>query len=167
YLGTGEAVDLPRERIRLPYVSQQLMQAAVPVLNLIGYKHYTNSRELTRFLLYLYDAQRGHLDAVIEGNLLGMVRTGAATGVATRHLARPDAGVVGLFGTGWQAVGQLRAIALVRTLRRVKVFGRNAERLGRFCERMRGGLGVPVDSVATPEETVRGSDIVVTITSSA
>jgi ornithine cyclodeaminase len=167
YLGTGEAIDLPRERIRLPHVSQQLMQAAVPVLNLIGYKHYTNSREQTRFLVYLYDAQRGHLDAVIEGNLLGMMRTGAATGVATRHLARPDAGVVGLFGTGWQAVGQLRAIALVRTLRRVKVFGRNAERMAKFCERMREELGVPVDPVPTPEETVRGSDIVVTITSSA
>ena len=167
YLGTGEAIDLPRERIRLPHVSQQLMQGAVPVLNLIGYKHYTNSREQTRFLIYLYDAQRGHLDAVVEGNLLGMVRTGAATGVATRHLARPDAGVVGLFGTGWQAVGQLRAIALVRTLRQVKVYGRNPERLARFCERMRSELGVPVDPMATVEETVRGSDIVVTITSSA
>jgi len=167
YLGTGEAIDLPRERIRLPYVSQQLMQAAVPVLNLIGYKHYTNSRETTRFLIYLYDAQRGHLDAVIEGNYLGMMRTGAASGVATRHLAKPDAGVVGVFGTGWQAVGQLRAISLVRTLRQVKVFGRNPDRLTKFCERMRTELNVPVEAMATPEETVRGSDIVVTITSSA
>jgi len=167
YLGTGEAIDLPRERIRLPYGSQQVMQAAVPVLNLIGYKHYTNSREATRFLVYLYDAQRGHCDAIIEGNLLGMMRTGAASGVATRHLARPDAGVVGIFGTGWQAVGQLRAIALVRTLRRVKVFGRNPDRLAKFCERMRNELGVPVDVAETPEATVRGSDIIVTITSSA
>ncbi len=167
YLGTGEAIDLPRERIRLPYVSQQLMQAAVPVLNLIGYKHYTNSRETTRFLIYLYDAQRGHLDAVMEGNYLGMMRTGAASGVATRHLAKPDAGVVGVFGTGWQAVGQLRAISLVRTLRQVKVFGRNPDRLTKFCERMRTELSVPVEAMATPEETVRGSDIVVTITSSA
>jgi ornithine cyclodeaminase len=167
YLGTGEAIDMPRERIRLPYASQQLMQAAVPVLNLIGYKHYTNSREATRFLVYLYDAQRGHLDAVLEGNLLGMMRTGAASGVATRHLAHSDAGIVGIFGTGWQAVGQLRAIALVRTLRRVKVFGRNPDRLAKFCERMRNELNIPVDPAATPEEAVRGSDIVVTITSSA
>jgi len=167
YLGTGEAIDMPRERIRLPYASQQLMQASVPVLNLIGYKHYTNSREATRFLVYLYDAQRGHLDAVLEGNLLGMMRTGAASGVATRHLARSDAGIVGIFGTGWQAVGQLRAIALVRTLRRVKVFGRNPDRLTKFCERMRNELNIPVDPAATPEEAVRGSDIVVTITSSA
>jgi hypothetical protein len=43
----------------------------VPALNLIGYKHYTNSREATRFLIYIYDAQRGHLDAVIEGNSAG------------------------------------------------------------------------------------------------
>jgi ornithine cyclodeaminase len=167
YLGTGEAIDMPRERIRLPYASQQLMQASVPVLNLIGYKHYTNSREATRFLVYLYDAQRGHLDAVLEGNLLGMMRTGAASGVATRHLAHSDAGIVGIFGTGWQAVGQLRAIALVRTLRRVKVFGRNPDRLAKFCERMRNELNIPVDPAATPEEAVRGSDIVVTITSSA
>jgi ornithine cyclodeaminase len=167
YLGTGEAIDMPRERIRLPYASQQLMQASVPVLNLIGYKHYTNSREATRFLVYLYDAQRGHLDAVLEGNLLGMMRTGAASGVATRHLARSDAGIVGIFGTGWQAVGQLRAIALVRTLRRVKVFGRNPDRLSKFCERMRNELNIPVDPVGTPEEAVRGSDIVVTITSSS
>jgi ornithine cyclodeaminase len=143
------------------------MQGAVPVLNLIGYKHYTNSRELTRFLVYLYDAERGHLDAVIEGNLLGMMRTGAASGVATRYLAQADAGVVGLFGTGWQAVGQLRAISLVRTLRRVKVFGRNPERLARFVERMRTELPIPIDAMTTPEETVRGSDILVTITSSA
>jgi alanine dehydrogenase len=167
YLGTGEAVDLPRERIRLPQVSQQLMQGAVPALNVIGYKHYTNSRELTRFLIYLYNAERGHLDAVVEGSFLGMMRTGAASGVATRHLARADAGVVGLFGTGWQAVGQLRAIALVRTLRQVKVFGRNPDRLARFCERMRKELGVPVDPMASAEDTVRGSDIIVTITSSA
>ena len=167
YLGTGEAIDMPRERIRLPFVSQQLMQGAVPVLNLIGYKHYTNSREMTRFLVYLYDAERGNCDAIVEGNLLGMMRTGAASGVATRHLAQADAGVVGLFGTGWQAVGQLRAISLVRTLRRVKVFGRNPERLARFCERMRSEMPIPIDAMNTPEETVRGSDIIVTITSSA
>ncbi|MEP7085504.1 MAG: ornithine cyclodeaminase family protein, partial [Betaproteobacteria bacterium] len=167
YLGTGEAVDLPRERIRLPQVSQQLMQGAIPAINVIGYKHYTNSRESTRFLIYLYNAERGHLDAIIEGNILGMMRTGAATGVATRHLARVDAGVVGLFGTGWQAVGQLRAIALVRTLRQVKVFGRNPDRLARFCERMRAELDVPVEPMASAEDTVRGSDIIVTITSSS
>ncbi|MEO8136464.1 MAG: ornithine cyclodeaminase family protein [Betaproteobacteria bacterium] len=167
YLGTGEGIDLPRERIRLPFVSQQLMQAGVPALNVIGYKHYTNSRDATRFLIYIYNAERGHLDAVIEGNMLGMMRTGAASGVATRYLARPDAGVVGIFGTGWQAVGQLRAIALVRTLRQVKVFGRNPERMANFCERMRTELGVPVEPAATPEATVRGSDIVVTITSSS
>jgi ornithine cyclodeaminase len=167
YLGTGEAIDMPRERIRLPFVSQQLMQGAVPVLNLIGYKHYTNSREMTRFLVYLYDAERGNCDAIVEGNLLGMMRTGAASGVATRYLAQPEAGVVGIFGTGWQAVGQLRAISLVRTLRRVKVFGRNPERLAKFVEKMRGELAIPIDPMNTPEEVVRGSDIIVTITSSA
>ncbi|MFS8085941.1 MAG: ornithine cyclodeaminase family protein, partial [Acidobacteriota bacterium] len=150
-----------------PHVSQQVMQGAVPALNVIGYKHYTNSREATRFLIYLYNAERGQLDAVIEGNFLGMMRTGAASAVATGHLARADAGVVGLFGTGWQAVGQLRAIALVRTLRQIKVFGRSPDRLARFCERMRTDLGVPVEAMTSAEDTVRGSDILITITSSA
>ena len=167
YLGLGEAMDLPRERIRLPVVSQQIMQGAIPALNVIGYKHYTNSREATRFLIYLYDADRGNLNAVIEGNFLGMMRTGAASGVATGVLARPDAGVVGLFGTGWQAVGQLRAIAAVRQLRQVKVFGRNPDRLARFCELMRSEFDVPIEPMASAEDTVRGSDIIVTITTSA
>ena len=167
YLGLGEAADLPRERIRLPLVSQQLMQGAIPALKVIGYKHYTNSRESTRFLIYLYDAERGSLNAVIEGNYLGMMRTGAASGVATNILARPDAGVVGLFGTGWQAVGQLRAIAEVRRLTLVKVFGRNPDRLARFCEVMRAELNVPIEPMASAEDTVRGSDIIVTITTSA
>lgn len=107
------------------------------------------------------------LRVVLEANLLGMMRTGAASGVATRCLARSDAEVMGLFGAGWQAEGHIEAIAAVRPLRRVKVFARNAERLAAFCRKMSERLGIDVVAASSAEETVRDSAIVSTVTTSA
>ena len=104
---------------------------------------------------------------VVEANHLGMMRTGAAGGVAAKWLAREDAKVVGIFGSGWQAQGQLEALAAVRKLARVKVFSRNADKLAQFCERMARKLAIDVVPGASAEDTVKGSDIVVTITTSA
>jgi alanine dehydrogenase len=166
-LSGGQAIDIPRERTRLPKVAQHILQGALPTLNVIGYKHYTSSRDGVRFLVYLYDAEDGHLDAVLEGNMLGMMRTGAASGIATKYLARPEACVLGLFGSGWQATGQLRAIAAVRKLTQVKVFGRDPDKLAGFCDRMSAEVGVPVEPSASAEDTVRASDIVTTVTTAA
>src|SRR5215475_16015223 len=118
---TGQAIDVPRERTRLPKAALHILQGAVPSANVFGYKAYTSSREGVRFLVYAFDAQNGKLDAIVEANRMGMMRTGAAGGVAAKWLARPDAKVVGLFGSGWQARGQLEALANVRKLQRVKV----------------------------------------------
>jgi ornithine cyclodeaminase len=74
---------------------------------------------------------------------------------------------VGVFGAGWQAEGQIEALAQVRKLERVKVFSRNAEKLAAFCERMAAKLKLAVVPAASPEDAVRGSDILVTITTSA
>jgi ornithine cyclodeaminase len=87
--------------------------------------------------------------------------------VAAKWLARPDAKVAGVFGSGWQAQGQIEALAAVRRLDRVKVYSRKAEKLAAFCARMRDKAGLDVVPAASPAETVRGSDIVVTITTSA
>ncbi|HEX7605659.1 MAG TPA: ornithine cyclodeaminase family protein, partial [Usitatibacter sp.] len=156
---TGNAIDVPRERTRLPKAALHILQGAVPSANIFGYKAYTSSREGVRFLVYGFSAERGNLDVIVEANRLGMMRTGAAGGVAAKWLARPDAKVVGVFGAGWQAEGQMEALANVRKLERVKVFSRNAERLARFCEAMRAKLALEVVPAATPEDTVRGSDI--------
>lgn len=166
-LARGEAIDLPRERTRLPQVTQHILQGAVPSRGLIGYKHYTSSREGTRFLVYLYDSVGGGLRGVLEANLLGMMRTGAASGVATRCLAREDADTLALFGSGWQAQGQLRAIAAVRELRQVRVIARDAQRLLRFCQEMSAELGIEVLPAANTEEAVREASIVTTITTAA
>src|SRR5258708_528752 len=164
---TGNAIDVPRERTRLPKAAMHILQGAVPSAGIFGYKAYTSSREGVRFLVYGFDAERGNLDVVVEANRLGMMRTGAAGGVAARWLAREDAKVVGIFGSGWQAQGQLEALAAVRRLERVKVYSRTAEKVAKFCDRMRQKLSLDVVPAKSPEEAVKGSDIVVAITTSA
>ncbi|MDR0441461.1 MAG: ornithine cyclodeaminase family protein, partial [Candidatus Accumulibacter sp.] len=135
-LSLARAIDVPRQRTRLPRTALHILQGALPGRDAIGYKAYTSNRSGTRFLVHVFSAESGLLRAVLSANALGMMRTGAASGVATRHLARPDAEVMGLFGAGWQAEGNVEAAAAVRKLRRVKVFARNAERLAAFCAKM-------------------------------
>lgn len=93
-----------------------------------------------------------------------MVRTGAASGVATRHMAREDSAVVGMIGAGKQAVGQLEAVCAVRKIREVRVYSRNQERTKKFCTALSGKLGVAVHAVASAAEAVRGADVVNVIT---
>ena len=111
---TGKAIDVPRERTRLPKAALHILQGAVPSAGVFGYKAYTSSREGIRFLVYAFNAENGALDALVEANALGMMRTGAAGGVAAKWLAREDAKVAGVFGAGWQAQGQIEALAAVR-----------------------------------------------------
>src|SRR5882672_880800 len=98
---TGKAIDVPRERTRLPKTALHMLQGAVPSANVFGFKAYTSSREAIRFLVFAFNAERGNLDVVVEADYLGMMRTGAAGGVAAKWLARPEAKTVGLFGSGW------------------------------------------------------------------
>lgn len=166
-LASMQACDMPRQRTRLPQTTLHILQGALPQLDVIGYKAYTSNRSGVRFLVHLYRASSGSLRAVLEADRLGMMRTGAAAGVATRWLARSDARVAGVFGAGWQAEGHLEAIAAVRPLQRIKVYARHADRLAAFCQRMSERLALEVVAVASPEEVVRGSDIVSTVTTSA
>src|SRR5690606_15666482 len=114
----------------------------------------------------LYDAQSAELLALIEADHLGRLRTGAASGVATELMARPDAASVGLFGTGRQARTQLQAVCAVRRISRVDVFSRNADRCATFAEEMSRSLGVEVVPALTPDLAVMEKDIVITATSS-
>ncbi len=166
-LALGQAVDIPRQRSRLPQTALHILQGALPAQGVIGYKAYTSNRSGNRFLLHLFDASSGRLRAVIESDYLGMIRTGAASGVAAKWLARPDATVAGVFGAGWQAEGHVRAICAALPLERVKVFSRNAEKLQAFCQRMSAVTGVAIEAAASAEETVRGSDLLGTVTTAA
>jgi len=164
---TGNAIDVPRERTRLPKAALHILQCAVPSANIFGYKAYTSSREGVRFLVYVFSAENGRLAGIVEADRLGMTRTGATGGVAAKWLARPDAKVAGVFGSGWQARGQIEALAIARPLQRVKVYSRTRDKLEKFCAEMRDALSLDVVPAASAEEAVRGSDIVVTITTSA
>ncbi len=166
-LSLARAIDIPRQRTRLPQTALHILQGALPGRDAIGYKAYTSNRSGIRFLVHVFSAASGALRVVMEADYLGMMRTGAASGVATRWLARPDAEVLGVFGAGWQAEGNIEAIAAVRKLRQVKVFARNTERLAAFCAKMSDRLQIDVVPGASPEDTVRGSDIVSTITTAS
>ena len=163
----GEVVDYPRQRVRLPHSMMHMLQAGIPACNLTGYKAYTSAGGKARFWVHLYDATTGEAVAVIEADLLGMLRTGAAGGVAARALARADSQSVALFGAGWQAEGQVRALAAVfPNLARIQVSARNAERIASFCDRMKAATGLDIVPAPSAEAAVREADIVVTVTTS-
>jgi len=166
-LALGLALDTPRARSRLPQTVLHILQGALPAQGVIGYKAYTSNRSGNRFLVHLFDAASGRLRAVIEADYLGMIRTGAVSGLAAKWLARPDATVAGVFGAGWQAEGHVQAICAALPLERVKVFSRHADKLQAFCQRLSEQTGVAVVPAVSAEETVRGSDLLGTVTTAA
>lgn len=164
----GNAFDVPRVRTRQPGGHLHILQAAAPELNYIGYKAYYIQPDKSRTsLLHLINMEEGNLEAIIESDWLGQIRTGAATAVALRTLARQDSHVLGLFGSGRHAQTQLEAVHAIASLSEVKVFGRNAQRVRIFCDKMSAKTGVLVRPALSREETVKGSDIVLTITRSS
>ncbi|MBS1130113.1 MAG: ornithine cyclodeaminase [Proteobacteria bacterium] len=166
-LALGQALDTPRARTRLPQTALHLLQGGLPAQGVLGYKAYTSNRSGNRFLVHLFDAASGQLKAIIEADYLGMIRTGAASGVAAKWLAKPDAKIAGVFGAGWQAEGHVRAICAALPLECVKVFSRKTERLQAFCERLSTITGVAVIPAESAEATVRGSDLIGTVTTAA
>ena len=166
-LALGQAIDTPRQRSRLPQTALHILQGGLPAQGVLGYKSYTSNRSGNRFLVHLHDAASGQLRAVVAADYLGMVRTGAASGVAARWLARPDSTVAGVFGAGWQAEGHVRAICASLPLERVKVFSRNPDKLQAFCQRLSEQTGVAVVPAVSAEDTVRGSDVLGTVTTAA
>src|SRR5271169_785997 len=124
--GNNRATNRSRERILLPHVSLHYMAGALPESQLVGMKIYTVSSENLRFIVLLFDAESGRLLSLLQADHLGRIRTGAASGIATKYLARPDASRAAVIGTGRQARTQLQAISRVRKLTGVKAFSRDA-----------------------------------------
>jgi len=160
--GLGESRS--RERIFMPRTSLHYMAAALQGECLLGMKIYTVSPTAWRFLVLLFDMQSGELLALLEADHLGRIRTGAASGVATRHLARRDSTRVGLVGTGRQARTQLEAMCQVRKIAAVRVFGRDQARRLAFCQEMGEKLALEVEPAESAEAAVRFGDIVITAT---
>lgn len=161
------AIDLPRARIHLATGTQHVLQAAAPELNAVGFKYYYTTPRGKSFYVHLIDTETGRLEAIIEAVWMSMVRTGAASGVAARHLAAEGASIVGQIGAGFQAIGQLEAVCQVRKIRTARVFARSRDRLQAFCTSMSEKLGIEVTAASSAEAAVRGAHIVNVITKSA
>ncbi len=165
---TGEVLVHPRRRFELPSGGFfHYMAAADFTAGFLAMKQYTFVRGKIRFLVPLYEIASGDLVAMIEADYMGQLRTGAASGVATKYLARRDASVAAIIGTGGQARTQLEAIAAVRQLKSARVYGRNAERRMKFCEEMSSRIGVTVEPANSSSEAARGAHILCTATTAS
>ena len=117
-------------------------------------------------LVVLNNPETGMPEAVLEGCFITEMRTGAASGVATKYLARYDASTVGIFGAGTQARTQLEAIKEVRNIQSALVYDIVQERATRFAQEMRQRLEIDVRMERNPNHIVRESDIIVTASTS-
>jgi ornithine cyclodeaminase/alanine dehydrogenase-like protein (mu-crystallin family) len=118
-------------------------------------------------IMVVLDAATGSPVAVMDGTSLTAIRTGAASGAATDLLARPDAAVAAIFGSGPQARTQLEAVCAVRAIRRAMVFDVSSQRATLFAREMADRLAIPVEAVMFPSDALTGADIVCTATTSA
>jgi len=160
----GRATNRARRRVALPRSGLNYMAAGAPEMGAMGLKVYSAARSGARFYTMLFDPESGELLSILQSDKLGQMRTGAASGVATRHLAREDANTLGIYGAGWQAESQLEAVAAVRNLQRVIVYSRREESRKAFAEKMGKRLGMEIETTHSPDEPA-AQDIVVTATS--
>ena len=159
-MAAGEVEIAPRRRLGLPEGAFADMAAADNGLGLAGGKLYAATPNGATFVVCLFDAESSELVAVIEADRLGQLRTGAASGVAARHLAKGGASTLGVIGCGHQAETQVACIrAALPTIEQVVAYCRTSEKLAAFCERVGAEPGESHRHAASQE-------VVVTITSS-
>lgn len=164
-LSLGQAMNIPRARARTSTTYLHTMSAAAEYLGVVGWKAYTTTKFGARFLVGLYSSATGELLALVDADSLGQLRTGAASGVATEYMARPDAKVVGLFGAGQQARTQLKAVCSVRRIELVEVYSRDEARCRQFCEATSEYCGTRVVPSRNPDGVATEKDIVICATS--
>jgi ornithine cyclodeaminase len=163
----GKATDLPRTRVQTTAGIQHVLQAAAPELGYIGFKYYFSppgKRGAT--YVHLISMASGKLEAIVEGVWLGMTRTGAASGVASKYLANPGASVLAQIGAGFQGMGQLEAVATALNIREARVYARTRDKLEAWCKKMGDKLGIPVIPAASGAEAIKGAHVVNIMTKS-
>jgi ornithine cyclodeaminase/alanine dehydrogenase-like protein (mu-crystallin family) len=165
----------PRRRVVLPdgrgvlhtmsaFVPGEPGRPAADGPGLLGLKTYTTFREGVRFAVLLYSAADGAALALIEADWLGQMRTGAASGLASKYLAREDVTTLGVIGAGLQARTQVVAVSAVRAFERILVYGRDEARRNAFATEMARATGVDTSPASDAEAAVREADVVITMT---
>ena len=165
HAGAGQVDIKPRSRIRMPGGFFHFMAAADAGHQVFGYKAYPSFAGGARMLVMLYDYASGALLSCMEASGLGQIRTGAASGLATRWMARADADSVGIVGSGFQARSQLEAVCAVRDIKRVKVYSRRPERREQFAQRMGERLNLEITPVDSAQECLSEVAVAIAITS--
>jgi ornithine cyclodeaminase/alanine dehydrogenase-like protein (mu-crystallin family) len=158
----GDVRNEPRKRLATGNGAMNFMAATWPSRGWAGHKSYVSGD----FRVVLYGTNGEGLLAVLGAGRMGQVRTGAASGIATRYMARENSSSVGIIGSGYQAETQLEAVCAVRDITDVKVFSRTAEKRERFASTMSERLGVNVVAVDSKEAAAEGMDVLVAVTSS-
>ncbi len=167
--GEPSTVNLPRQRARAGNGMFNLMGAAWGTKQLFGLKAYYGGGNASggRYHALLYSAADGKLEAMIESDALGQMRTGAASGLATKLLANPDASMLGVIGAGRQAFTQVAAVCAVRPIGTVRVFSRTAEHREAFARKIERELRIAAHAMPSGEAAIAEADVVITITKSA
>lgn len=190
-LAEGLAVNRPRSDTYTPtsekdvYYRYKTMEGAVPGLGVLAQRINSEKmrwpvvkgiRRQDKFqrvypnhyvgLVLLFSIETGELLAILKEGYLQKMRVGGTSGLGIKYLARTDASVIGLFGSGWQATAQLMAAGTVREIKRVKVYSPNADNRKRFSVVMSQRLGIEVEPVERPEEVAQGVDILLAATNS-
>ena len=164
---SGDATNMPRGHTGAGAgVMLAHMTAALHEQGVFGFKVYSIVEGNYQFFVLLYSMDAGELLAVIEAAALGRMRTGAASGVSAKYMARADSAEVGILGSGFQAGAQLEAICSARPIERVRVYSRSPENRSSFARRMADTLGIEVIAADEPRDVVESADILVTITNS-
>ena len=153
-LAAGEIENVPRQRTRWDGGFLAVMWAVDRELGLAGLKTYAAGHEDANFVVLLFETATQENVAVIEADKLGQLRTGAASGVAAKHLAREGASTLGVIGCGWQARSQA-----VPTIETVVAYCRSEESLAEFCKEVGAEPGESHRDPASQE-------VVVTVTTS-
>jgi ornithine cyclodeaminase/alanine dehydrogenase-like protein (mu-crystallin family) len=165
--GEGQAVNRPRQIVKsTPNTYMAVLPAGIPSLKSMGFKVYTVAPVGVRWWLLLFDDD-GELRSIMESEHLSLLRTGAASGIATKYMSRPDSKVVGIIGTGYQAPAQLDAICAVRTIEKIVAWSPTRENLLKFCHEQSILRAIEVEPANSAQSVASAADILVTITSSA
>lgn len=162
----GAGAILPeRMNLALGPTLLRVMPAILPATGVLGLKMFYGSlEEGVRYSVMVCAIDSGEVLAVVDAANLTALRTGATSGAATRHLARPEARTAGVIGSGLEAETNLAAVCAVRPIAAVRVYSRDPGRRADFARRMSERLGIAIEPAGTPEQACAGTDVVVIAT---
>ncbi len=157
----GEAFNMTRQRMRIRKGALHMLPGAVPYKGVIGFKAYTSFRAGLIFKVHLYDAETGSPLAIIDANEIGRLRTGAASGIASKYMSKKDTNTAFIFGGGFQAEAQLEAVHKTTPLKKVYAATRKIENAAAFAEKMSKSLNIEIIPTLNIAEDLPKADTII------